>query len=107
MLSKLLPQLSKEGPRYLTLDQIGEAAGTAPISADDVEALFQRLEKEGISIGDGEAVDLANMLREVIQTALALRKAGKKPNPQSIAENSSLSKQAVKIALLYSEVLRG
>lgn len=107
MIAKLRPQLPKAGPAILSLDQIGEAAGVRAISADDVEALFARLEADGIAIGDGESVDLAKMLREVIQTALQLRAKGEKASPENIAKHSSLSKEAVKIALLYSEVLRG
>lgn len=107
MLKVLLAQEEGRQPSSVTLDQIGEAIGHAQISTVEIEMLFSRLEAEGVGIGAGSDPDLKGLLRTVIQTALTLRHEGKRPSPQEIASRSSLSLGSVRVALLYSEVLRG
>lgn len=107
MLTELLGPGNQQVSRTISLDEIGLAIGEQAVSTDDIEALFVRLESRGARIGDDEEPDLKSLLRRVIQTALALRKEGQRPSPVSIAERSGLSLGAVRVALLYSEVLRG
>jgi hypothetical protein len=107
MLKLLFVQTGASGPRHVTLDQIGEAIGDAKVSTIEIEMLLTRLEAEGIAIGAGNDPDLKGLLRTVIQTAMDLRREGERPSPQAIAQRSSLSLGSVRVALLYSEVLRG
>lgn len=107
MLNVLLGPGDEQVSRTISLDEIGQAIGDRSVSTDDIEALFVRLESRGAQIGDDEEPDLKALLRQVIQTALALRKEGLRISPSIIAERSGLSLGAVRVALLYSEVLRG
>lgn len=90
----------------LTLDEVGEVVGDRSMTGDQIEALIVRLEAEGVEIGGDDDVDLAALLKQVIQTALSLKRRGKKSHAAAIAEEAGLSQRAVRVALLYSEVIR-
>lgn len=106
MVMLLLNSSARGRPASVSLDQIGEAIGSAQVSTVEIEMLLTRLEAEGVAIGQEDEPDLQALLRTVIQTAHALRREGLRPHPQAIAARSDLSVGAVRVALLYSEVLR-
>lgn len=102
MLARLLPS----GPRPLTLDEIGDALDGQAVGPAEIEALFLRLTQMGISVTEQDTA-LVPLLRQVIATAHALRKEGLSANPSAISERSGLSVRAIRVALLYADVLKG
>lgn len=90
----------------LTLDEVGEAVGEMPIGADGVSWLFTQLSASGMSVQEGPA-HLPELLREVLRLARELKDKGVAPSPQNIASASDISERAVRVALLYADVLRG
>jgi len=99
-------QLQSQATRSITLDELGDVVGTRSITAAQIEALIVSLEDAGVTVGGDQEPDLKQLLKTVVQTALALRRQGGRPNAANIAQMSGLSPSAVKIALLYSEVIR-
>jgi hypothetical protein len=106
-LKKMTTALLPDGPRALTLDEIGEVIGTQAVGADLVEALIDHLQSLGAEVRGGEDKDLAPLLRDVLSVARTLRLEGQTLSPQKIAERSGISARAVKVALLYARVLSG
>jgi len=106
-LARMIARLMPDEPRLVTLDEIGEVIGLETVGSDDVEALIHLLEKKGATIGDAEGQELVVLLKKVIQTAMVLRKEGKRPTPALIAQTNGLSPRAVRVALLYADVLKG
>ncbi len=102
----VLAQLSQKSSRSITLDELGDAVGTRSITAAQIEALIVALEEAGVTVGGDQQPDLKQLLKTVVQTALVLRRQGERPTAATIARASGLSSSAVKIALLYSEVIR-
>lgn len=103
----LLSQIPDEGPRSLSLDQVGLAVGDAAVTPREIEALFDRLNAEGVAIGMEPAPNLPHLLSTVLRTARELRAEGKRADRAGIAKRSGLSEGTVHVALLYAEVLRG
>ncbi|HXS16920.1 MAG TPA: hypothetical protein VN764_07015 [Polyangiaceae bacterium] len=99
-------RLRERPSRTITLDELGDAVGARAITAAQIEALIVSLEEAGVTIGGDEQPDLKQLLKTVVQTALDLRRRGERAHAASIAAASGLSPAAVKIALLYSEVIR-
>ncbi len=93
-------------PRVIALDELGELVGDRKISSAEIDLLIGRLEEDDVVVGGDAGVDLTALLRKVIQNALLLKKAGKPANPLAIAQQAGLSLGAVKLALLYSEVIQ-
>ena len=106
-IAQMLERLLSDGARALSLDEIGEALGDRAVGADEVELLLGRLEAAGATIVDSGAEGLAPLHKRVIATAHELRAEGERPSPTKIAERSGLSARAVRVALLYADVLKG
>lgn len=107
LVRSLLAELLRDGSRSLTLDQIGEAIGDRSVGSEEVDLLLTRLEEAGVEVvGTGEE-GMVSLLREVIRTAHLLRREGAAPTPTSIATRSGISVRAVRVALLYADVLKG
>ena len=102
----ILKQLRQRSAHSITLDELGDVVGVRSITAAQIEALIVALEEAGVAVGGDQQPDLKQLLKTVLHTALMLRKQGERPNAAKIAEKSGLSPSAVKIALLYSEVIR-
>lgn len=102
MVARLLPT----GPRTLTLDEIGEALDGQAAGPAEIEALFDRLAQMGAEVTE-QSTGLVPLLQQVIATAHGLRKEGLSPSPSSISERSGLTVRAVRVALLYADVLKG
>lgn len=103
---QVLALVAERELRRISLDELGEVIGARAISASQIDALMASLERAGVAIGGDVRPDLAQVLRVVIQTARGLRGSGQRASSVAIAHASGLSLQEVKMALLYSEVLR-
>lgn len=99
-------RLSERAARFITLDELGDVVGARTITAAQIEALIAALEEAGVTIGGDQQPDLKQLLKTVVQTALDLRRRGERAHAAAIAQASGLSPSAVKIALLYSEVIQ-
>lgn len=106
-LKKMTATLLPDGPRSLTLDEIGEAIATQAVGADLIEALIDHLQSLGAEVRGGADQDLTPLLRHVLTVARELRAEGQGPSLQNISERSGISTRAVKVALLYARVLSG
>ncbi len=104
-LDRVVAQLSVDGPRTVSLDQIGEAIGLDWATAAQIEHLFQKLEARGFAVADESPASLAPLLARVLAAARELRTAGLAKTPSSIAERTGLTPREVRVALLYGEVL--
>ncbi len=102
MVAELLPH----GGRTVSLDEIGEVMGVAQVGSLEVERLISCLESAGATILASETEGLVSVLQKVIKTAQFLRKEGKRPSAENISERSGLSARAVRVALLYADVLK-
>lgn len=107
VIEELVSELMAGGRRALTLEEIGEKIGHRAFGSAEVEMLFARLEQEGATIGAEEGEGLVLLLQRVIATATELRREGAGPSPTAISERSGLSVRAVRVALLYADVLKG
>ncbi len=105
LLSLVFVMVQERQPRTLSLDELGELISDRAITPPQIDALIFALEFDGVVIRSDEDIDLAALLRTVIQTAISMRKKDKSLGPRSIAEESGLSLGSVKLALLYSEVI--
>lgn len=106
-IARMVVQLLPDGPRALTLDEIGDVVGTQAVGADLIEALIDHLQALGATISGQGGDDLPGLLREVIACAQKLRAEGRAPSPQNISEMTGLSVRAIRVALLYAKVLSG
>lgn len=104
-LDRVLAQLTVDGQRSVSLDEIGEAIGLDWATADQIESLFQKLEAQGFAVADESPASLAPLLAQVLAAARELRTAGLGKTPSSIAERTGLTPRQVRVALLYGEVL--
>lgn len=98
--------ISERFPPSITLDELGDLIGDRAITAKEIEDLISLLEGDGVRIGGDEAIDLEGLLRTVLETASSLKQRRSPLGPRAIAEESGMSLGAVKLALLYSEVIR-
>lgn len=101
--ARLLP----DGARTLTLDEVGEAIGDRTVSSVEVELLLSELERAGATIVESGGEDLPQLLRRVLAAAREIKAFGGSPNPTSISARSGISVRAVRVALLYADVLKG
>lgn len=102
---RVLGELLKDGPRVVSLDEIGEAIGVEWATPVQIEELFGRLEESGASVGDPEVASLSPLLVRVLGVARELKARGQRIDPTSIAARAGLTPREVRVALLYGEVL--
>jgi len=89
----------------VTLDQIGDAIGTSPVSCDDVERLIDALEANGRAIAE-QPMDLKADLARVIAAARDLQsRLGRKPRLGELTAETRLSAPAVMAALRFARTL--
>lgn len=97
--------LLAEDPTVVTLDAIGEAIGTEAVTLQDIEALVDHLEARGAEVGGPNEPNLPELLKRVLEVARELKMAGTQPTLERVAKASGLSPRAVRVALLYADVL--
>jgi len=103
ILSELL--LSSEHTKTVGLDDIGAAVGTAPVSADQIDALIEALEAAGRTVGGAEGLSGVAALQEVVAAARKLAAAGVRPRVADLATATGLSESEVRKGLLFARVL--
>lgn len=106
-LGEILSALLPDGARTVTLDEVGEALGTRVVGSAEVELLLTALEGAGATIVEPGGEGLPDLLRRVLVAAREIRLFGGTPSPTSIAERSGISVRAVRVALLYADVIKG
>ena len=99
--------LLARSPDVLSLDAIGEALGTLNVDSEEIDALFSWLEARGRSIGDGSLGKASTSLAGVLRAARTLKASlGRTPSASEIAEHSGLALDAVRRALLFSQIVQ-
>ena len=106
-LKEILASLLPDGARTLTLDEVGEAIGERAVGSDEVELLLSALEQAGATIVESSGEGLPQLLRRVLAAAREIRALGGSPSPTSISAHSGISVRAVRVALLYADVIKG
>jgi hypothetical protein len=89
----------------VSLDRVGEAIGAAPVTQQDIEAIFDALEAAGLRV-EAELKDPPAALAQVLKAVRAFSAvSGRRPTLTEIAQHSGLSVGVVRFALLYARVL--
>lgn len=82
------------------LDDIAEVIGERAVSYDEVELIVERLETEGLLVGEPVGEDEVEAIRLVLEKARELRVAlGRTPTIAEVAEASAKPPQVVRRAL--------
>lgn len=110
----LRPELERVGSSLLegtsgelSLDTIAEALGTLNVDSEEIEALFSWLEAHGRRIGDASIGRASTSLAEVLRAARTLKQSlGRTPSAREIAEHSGVPLEAVRRALLFSQIVQ-
>jgi hypothetical protein len=99
--------LLEGGSGELSLDAIAEALGTLNIDSEEIDALFSWLEARGRRIGEASIGRASTSLGEVLRAARALKSTlGRTPTAPEIAEHSGVPLEAVRRALLFSQIVQ-
>jgi hypothetical protein len=105
LVSKILAQLLAKGDAALSLDAVAEAIGAAPVTMQDIEAIFDGLEAAGRAV-EAEPRDPPSALKQVLATVRSFSAlSGRRPTVPEIAQHSGLSVAEVRFAMLYARVL--
>lgn len=90
----------------LTLDDVGEAVGAAPVTYEDIEAILDALAAAGHAV-ELPAVDLTAHLQRVLTAARDLkREHGGTPSVQDLERATGLSRTLIVAALRFADTLR-
>ena len=104
ILAQLLADSADSGPVIL-LDSVADAIGAAPVTMQDIEAIFAGLEAAGRTI-EAERRDPPAALKRVLATVRRFSAvSGRRPTVPEIAQHSGLSVADVRFAMLYARVL--
>jgi len=89
----------------VSLDELAEAIGAAPVTMPEIEAIFDALEAAGHAV-EAEPKDPPAALAKVLATVRSFSAvSGRRPSVPEIAQHSGLSLGEVRFALLYARVL--
>jgi len=101
----ILEQLLAESGQVVALDVVADAIGAAPVTMQDIEAIFAGLEAAGRSI-EAERRDPPAALKQVLATVRRFSAvSGRRPTLPEIAQHSGLTPAEVRFAMLYARVL--
>jgi uncharacterized protein YidB (DUF937 family) len=90
----------------VSLDELGEAIGVVPVSAEEVDALMAVLEKAGRRVVGPEGARGEAKLRLVIPAARALSATlGRRPTLAEIAAKTGIDEDEVRQALALARVM--
>ena len=91
--------------RPLTLDEVAEAIGDLAIGSDEIDELLSELEAH-TRIDSEPKLGARESLGRVLSSARVLKaELGRAPVPDEIARHSGLSRESVRLALLYARTL--
>jgi hypothetical protein len=91
--------------RRLTLDEVAEAIGAIAISSEEIDELLSEVEAHA-DVDCAPPVAARESLARVLASARALKsELGRAPSPDEIARHGGLSRDAVRLALLYARTL--
>lgn len=91
--------------RTLTLDEVAEAIGELAITSDEIDELLSELEAK-TSIDSDPPLGARESLGRVLSSARALKaELGRAPAPDELAKHAGLSRESVRLALLYARTL--
>ena len=103
IVGKLLTGRTGDVP--VSLDEIAEAIGAAPVTMPEIEAIFDALEAAGHPVS-AEPRNPPAALARVLSTVRSFSAiSGRRPSLPEIAQHSGLSLGEVRFALLYARVL--
>ena len=92
--------------RQLSLNEIGEVIGTDPATPAAIEALFAQLEAHGIEV-EATATSLpSDNLSLVLRVARELRGQGISTSIDNLVSATGLSRDQVRGALLFAQMLQ-
>ena len=105
VVATILAELLGRPGDTLSLDEIAEVIGAAPVTFEDIDAVFDGLEGAGRLVSS-EHHDPPAALARVLRTVRSFSAvSGRRPTLPEIAEHSGLSVGEVRFALLYARVL--
>lgn len=106
IVGRLLTHRGDEGRSSpITLEEVAEAIGAAPVTMPEIEAIFTALEAAGHAVA-AEPKDPPAVLAQVLATVRSFSAiSGRKPTLPEIVQHSGLSSSDVRFALLYARVL--
>jgi hypothetical protein len=91
--------------RSLTLDEVAEAIGELAISSDEIDELLSEVEAHA-EVDSAPPVAARESLSRVLASARTLKsELARAPSPDEIAKHSGLSRDSVRLALLYARTL--
>ena len=96
---------ASEDSRQVRLDDIGDAVADHAVTADDIDALIEALEREGRAVGGSEGLSGIEALRRIIVAARTLSATGLRPRVRDLVEATGLAEHEVRKALLFARVL--
>jgi len=95
----------RTGDTPVSLDELSEAIGAAPVTMAEIEAIFDALEAAGYAV-EAEPKNPPAVLAQVLATVRSFSAvSGRRPSVPEIAQHSGLSLGEVRFALLYARVL--
>lgn len=101
-----LLRTSKKG-EAITLDAIGDAIGTRPASADEIDVMLTMLEEGGRHVASKEGGRGEAKLKSVLDAARALRtELGRAPRHDEIAARAGISREDVQHALALARIMQ-
>jgi hypothetical protein len=106
-LEEILQRLLREHPERVTLDELGEAVGTAAITPPEIDELVSALEAEGRAVGLEATPGATEHLARALGAARELRQSlGRLPNAAEVAARAGLRPEDVRLALLFARVIQ-
>ena len=105
VVAAILAELLGRPGDTLSLDEIAEAIGAAPVTFEEIEAVFDGLEGAGRLVST-EKLDPPAALARVLGAARSFAAvSGRRPTLPEIAHHSGLTLAEVRFALIYARVL--
>ena len=97
---------ASEVSREVSLDGIGDALGTRAVTAEEIDELLSKLEKQGRRVTGPSGGGGESRLKAVIAAARALQEElGRKATPAEIAARAGLTEEQVRHALALARVI--
>lgn len=107
IVERLLQESQAAGADQISLDQLGDAVGTLPVSTADVDLMIEALERAGRVVAAGDKPRGEEHLHLVIRSIRELSASlGRRPTQQEIAEHTGLTQADVSHALQLTRIMQ-